>query len=244
MFDQGLHISSESTLRRKRASENPVLSLQSEKGVRMSAASSSRPVRGTGRDPRSLRLERGFSMLELMMVLLISLCVAAYAIPNFMTAYYNNRLKSAASDLSGLMQRARIQAARQNATYTLAYQHVTNAEEACIDLNNNLACDPGEPTVTFSSTVTPAAGAPSGTPSPYVLVGDTAGTTYDNATTLGYSPRGLPCAYSSGLCVTPAAGYFVYYLKDQRPTSTGWAAVVVTRGGRTKAVVWNGASWQ
>jgi hypothetical protein len=79
----------------------------------------------------------------------------------------------------------------------------------------------------------------------YVLVGDTAGTTYDNATTLGYSPRGLPCAYISGVCGTPAAGYFVYYLTSKRSGgSTGWAAVVVTRAGRSKVVTWSGTAWQ
>jgi hypothetical protein len=94
-----------------------------------------------------------------------------------------------------------------------------------------------------------AAGAPTGGPGqpiPYVLVGDTAGVTYTNNTKLGYSPRGLPCAYVAPppTCATPAAGYFVYYVQDTNPTGVNWAAVVVTRSGRTKVVTWNGANWQ
>ncbi len=191
---------------------------------------------------------RGFSLLELVIVIAISLTIAAIAIPNFLTGYYNIRLKSAATDLSGFMQRARLQAARQNATYPIVYRSVTGADEAFIDLNNNGQWDSGEPLLAFSPTVTMATGAPTGTggsPTPYVLVGDTAGTTYDNATQLAYSPRGLPCAYILNVCSTPAAGYFVYYLKTQRPGGEiSWAGVVVTRAGRTKTVVWSGTSWQ
>jgi len=200
------------------------------------------------RGKRDSVLSGGFSLLELIIVIGISIIIAAIAIPSFLTAYSNLQLRSAASALSGFMQRARIQAAKQNATYTIGYRSITNVNEAYIDLNNNGQWDVGEPQLTFSSTVSPAAGAPSGvggTPTAYVLVGDTAGTTYDNATTLGYSPRGLPCAYISGVCGTPAAGYFVYYLTSKRSGgSTGWAAVVVTRAGRSKVVTWSGTAWQ
>ncbi len=200
-----------------------------------------------GRTGRAARVAGGFSLLELLIVVAIVIILAATAIPTFLTAYYNTRLKSAVSDVSGFMQTARIRAARQNATYTIQYRPTGSTEEAYLDLNNDGAWQNGEPELTFAPSITPAAGAPTGaggTPTPYVLVGDTAGVTYDNTTLLGYSTRGLPCAYIAGVCNTPAAGYFVYYFRDQRPTNIGWGAVVVTRAGRTKTVVWNGTSWQ
>lgn len=194
------------------------------------------------------RSRLGFSLLELMIVMGISITIAAIAVPQFLNAYYDIRLKSAATDLSGFFQRARIQSARQNQAYSIGYRvNVAGANEAFLDLNNNGAWDQGEPLLTFSKSVSPAAGAPGGNPPNYVLVGDTAGVTYDNATTLGYSSRGLPCAYVAGppaVCTTPAGGYFVYYLKDQRPNSVGWAAVIVTRSGRSKISLWNGQVWQ
>ncbi len=188
----------------------------------------------------------GFSLIELMIVVGITITVVAFAAPSFMKAYYNVRLKSAASNLSGLMQQARIQAARQNAIFTIGYRITANTQQAFIDFNNNGAWDAGEPIISFNQSVLMATGAPggAGAPAPYTLVGDTAGTTFTNTTTLGYSPRGLPCPYAAGLCTTPAPGYFVYYIQDQRPGSTGWGGVVVTRSGRTKPIIWNGVSWQ
>ena len=58
------------------------------------------------------RAARGFSLLELLIVVGVSITIVAIAMPFFMQGFYNIRLKSAASNLSGLMQQARIQAAR------------------------------------------------------------------------------------------------------------------------------------
>ncbi|MFL6305817.1 MAG: Tfp pilus assembly protein FimT/FimU [Candidatus Sulfotelmatobacter sp.] len=193
------------------------------------------------------RSTRGFSLLELLIVVGISITIVAIAMPSFINTFYSIRLKSAASNLSALMQQARIQAARQNKIYSMAYNTGASPQQACIDLNNNGTCDPGETVITFTLSIsmsTTGAPAGAGAPPAYVLVGDTAGTTYDNTTTLGYSPRGLPCPYAAGACPTPSPGYFVYYIKDSRVGSTGWAGVVVTRSGRTKPVIWNGAAWQ
>jgi prepilin-type N-terminal cleavage/methylation domain-containing protein len=194
------------------------------------------------------KFQSGFSVLELLVVISIALVMAAISVPLYRQMMYSIRLRAAASDLSGLIQRARIQAARQNATYTIAYRAVNGAEESYIDLNLNGQWDAGEPVISFSPTIIPAAGAPTGTggqPTPYVLVGDTGNTVFTNGTTLGFSPRGLPCAYAGGVCGTPAGGYFVYYLNDQLGGGgVGWGAVVVTRSGRTKTVTWSGATWQ
>ena len=91
-----------------------------------------------------------------------------------------------------------------------------------------------------------ASAAPGGSPNPtnysYAL-DTTSGTPCDNACTLAFSPRGLPCNYvaNAATCITPAATYFVYYFKDNRPN--GWGALLVTKAGRTKTLVWNGSSW-
>ena len=207
------------------------------------------------RQTEGVRPRRGFSLLELMIVVAITMTVMAIAVPKFLTAYYTMRLKAACADLSGLMQKARISAARENAVFQIAYT-TTIPQTAFVDMNSDGNWNNPKPTINgvtqsepgifLAPTITMATGAPSGSGAPpaYVLVGDTSTTNYDNATVLGWSARGLPCAYSAPTCSTPSAGYFVYYVKDARPTGTGWGGVVVTRSGRTKVIIWNGTSWQ
>ena len=191
----------------------------------------------------------GFSLIELMIVLLVVMAIAAIAIPNVLLAVSNVRLRGSAAALAGLLQQARIMAAKNNATYAILYGTSNGAPIAYIDLNNSGSFNTGEPVIQFSGTTIPAAGAPSGTglPSAYVLAGDTGSGSYDNTSTLGYTGRGLPCNFDTtttpATCSTPSAKYFVYYLTDRRVGKAGWAAVVVTKGGRTKIVTWNGTAW-
>jgi Tfp pilus assembly protein FimT len=190
--------------------------------------------------------QAGFSAIELSLVVLIVLVVAGIAIPNAMTILNDIRLRSAGAEVSDLMQRARIQAAKNNTTYPIRYQVYNGLQRVYVDLNNNGALDTGEPYIDLGGGVVAASGAPSGgsgQPTPYVLTGDTtSGTPCSNTCILAYSPRGLPCNYTAPpVCTTPAASYFVYYFQDGRPN--GWAAVYVTKAGRSKSIVWNGSSW-
>ena len=192
----------------------------------------------------------GFSIIELLIVLFVVMVIAAIAIPNILLAVSNIRLRASAGDLAGLMQQARILAAKNNTTYPVRYTTTGGAQIAYVDLNGNSTFSTGEPVMQFSGTTAPASGAPSGSggqPSAYVLAGDSGSGSYDNTNTLGYTGRGLPCNYDTtttpATCSTPPAKYFVYYLTDTRVGRAGWAAVVVTKGGRTKIVTWNGSTW-
>jgi len=206
---------------------------------------------GNASNKRGTDRERGASLIEILIVVFIMMVVASMATPSIMQTVYNVRLRSSASDLAGLMQQARIMAAKNNVPYAIRYTTLGGSQIAYIDLNLNGTYGAGEPLVQFSGTVAPASGAPSGSgsqPAAYVLTGDTgSGTPYDNANVLGYSPRGLPCNYDSSTtpatCATPAAKYFGYYLTDTRIGVSGWAAVIVTKGGRTKVVMWDGSTW-
>jgi Tfp pilus assembly protein FimT len=192
----------------------------------------------------------GFSLLELLIVVFVVMVVAGIAIPNILLAVSNVRLRASAGDLAGLMQDARILAAKNNTTYAILYGTRNGARIAYVDLNGNGSVDTGEPLMQFSGTTVPASSTPSGSngqPAAYVLVGDTGSGSYDNTNTLGYTGRGLPCNYDTtttpATCNTPPAKYFVYYMSDTRVGGSGWAAVVVTKSGRAKIVTWNGSSW-
>lgn len=203
----------------------------------------------------------GFSLIEVLIVVFVVLVVMAVAVPNVMVAVANVRLRSSAGDLAGLMQQARMLAAKNNpqnpSVYAIRYGVKNGRQIAFIDLDGDGSWSSSvtingvtmsEPLVEFSGAVVPAAGAPSGgggVPGPYVLAGDSGSGSFDNTYPMAYTPRGFPCDYSSPpTCNTPAAKYFVFYLTDTRAGgAAGWAAVVVTKAGRTKVVNWNGAQW-
>jgi prepilin-type N-terminal cleavage/methylation domain-containing protein len=189
---------------------------------------------------------RGFTLLELMVVATLIVIIAAISIPQFIQVWQNAQLRAAAAEVADLTQQARMSAARANATYPIRFRMVGGLQQVYIDLNNNSALDANEPYIDLPQSVTGASGAPNGgggQPTAYTLVGDSSsGTPFDNSNVIAYSPRGLPCNYSSSVCATPAASYFVFYFRDSR---TGmWAGVLVTKSGRSKVLMWNGGSWK
>jgi prepilin-type N-terminal cleavage/methylation domain-containing protein len=195
------------------------------------------------------KTNRGFSLVELIIVVAIIMVIAALAIPVLVNTVAKIRLRAAAGELSGLMQEARILAAKKNTVYDIKFTTVTGIQTAYVDANLNGAYDAGEPITVFNGAITPASGPPSGSagqPPAYVLSGDSStGTPFDNRNTVAFSPRGLPCNYdistTPATCATPAASYFVIYLRGQ--TADAWAGVVVTKGGRTKVIMWDGTQW-
>ncbi len=186
--------------------------------------------------------QNGFSLVELMIALVIALVVAGIAVPNLATAIANVRLRGSASDLSGLLQRARLAAVQNNATYTVRFLSGQPAG-AYADLNNNGSFDSGEPMIQFGGTTTQVA-APNGTggaPSALDGVGGSLGWT---ATTgnVSFNPRGLPCDVTRAPCGTNVG--YVFYLRDTRAGGQGgWAAVSVTAAGRIKVWMWSGTAW-
>ena len=125
---------------------------------------------------RKKRNQRGFSLTEIIVVVLIILIVAAISIPNMVKAWYDSQLRTCAFEISDLIQQARMYATKQNKTVTVRYQVSNGVQQAYIDVNNNGSWDSTEPIIDLGRQFTMASGAPAGSggnPSSYVLVGDT-----------------------------------------------------------------------
>jgi prepilin-type N-terminal cleavage/methylation domain-containing protein len=202
------------------------------------------------RNQSGTRQSRGFSVLELVVVLAISLVVAGITMPGMVQTWHGLQNRAAAGEIADLMQRARMQAARANVSpgIPIRYQVTNGVQQVYADLNNNGVWDKAgatpEPGADLAR-ITAAAGAPNGgagVPSAFIDTMDTsAGAPCDNTCTLAFSPRGLPCNLVGTTCTTPAASYFVYYFQDGSPN--GWVAVLVSKAGRTRVLLWNGATW-
>src|SRR5437879_2912573 len=133
--------------------------------------------------------QRGFSLIEILIVVLVVMIAAAIAVPNIFLAVSNLRLRASAGDLSGLMQQARILAAKNNTTYEIRYGTRNGARIAYVDLNGNSSFDDGELMRECGGTIVPASETPSGSGqhTAYVLVEDAGARIYGITSSLGYT---------------------------------------------------------
>jgi type II secretory pathway pseudopilin PulG len=195
--------------------------------------------------------QSGFSMTELVIVVGIIMVIAAIAIPNGIRVWYNMELRATGDQVAGLMQQARLLAAKNNSYFTVCYTTNGGLQTVYltqVTLSSTSACTfSTKYMIDLARSISAASGAPTGTnPSPYTLTGDSSsGTPCDNTCTLAFSPRGLPCKFDTSTtpatCSTPASSYFVYYFNAS--SANGYAAVTVTKAGRTRALTWNGSAW-
>jgi prepilin-type N-terminal cleavage/methylation domain-containing protein len=187
--------------------------------------------------------QRGFTLLELMIVIVIILVVAAMAIPSIMQAMYNLRLRSSGSEVAGVLQGARMRAIRDNQTYPVSCtpQPLNNCTILFIDTQNP----------PFGSGVyVPADGVAAQLPG---TVRFSTAAPPISPVTLGFVPlvnqqpyfnsRGLPCSLGGGGVCTPNG--FIFYFQDQRPLgANGFSAVAVTPAGRIRVYSYSiGSGW-
>ena len=203
-----------------------------------------------------MRLQKGFSLIELMIVLGIVLVITGIAIPVYKSAVDGIHLQKATRSYAGILQRAQLAAAANNTYNATAIQFLNTSCVASCDLiayvdtadtniNPVSAYASPEPMVTLGSDVLwDQAGAPA--------TGDLLGKVFPNGGALGYPPvfdsRGTPCSPVSvtrGTVCNNQRGNVAFATYFQ--SSLGkWAAVSVNPAGRIqlwsydpRASVWN-----
>ena len=201
----------------------------------------------------SRRPARGLSLLELIIVVGITLVVAAIALPGVVAATQNFKLRSTVSSISGVVQRARMLAVGRNTYYSVL---CAASYSPCTTITGN-----------YTYTFIGSAGDVSGTSTLSTtteknnilvagnIVFDPGGSHPSDATIYGsltpiyslpkFNPRGLPCFVSSGLCTVDANNMYITFLRQDRSIGTpGWAAINVTPAGRVQVWTWDGSKWQ
>lgn len=136
----------------------------------------------------------------------ITLVLAAFSMPYLAAAVANLRVRSAADEVAGLFQQARMAAVRDNKYYSIIVNNALSAQVrgACVDLNWNGACEANEPAIEMSGEVQVVfgAGIPNTTlitcgnngsaPCPAGSVGMNY-TPQPGSAKPGFNQRGLPC---------------------------------------------------
>lgn len=211
---------------------------------------------------------RGFSLIELLIVVSVILIVAAFGMPRMLQAINTIRVRGSAENFAVLLQKDRMQAARDNRFYTVIPNGgVGLLNDACVDLNWNQTCGNQDYRVQLANNVTFTTAAPDTTvitcgPLTTVCPAGYTGLNFQpepQATVLpSFNARGLPCVNSTGataepvwptnLCVNndpnpPFNGGpvgFLYTLMLTSSLGPKYAAVVVTPAGRVLVYTYAG----
>lgn len=198
---------------------------------------------------------RGFSLLEVIVVVAIIMIVAAITVEMVQKAAQMMRLEESAITYSGLLQQARIRAVQDDKYYTVLTTTGGNAAPtAFIDIAGTGAYVPGDPMMVFPSGVSPMAfssGPSLANLEAQFLPPDPSSLLTLNTTAPGpsFGPRGLPCTPTSsgptGTCpyLTPAGIPTSYLTFLQNGQNGKWEAVTVTPAGRIRQWAYDSGAW-
>src|SRR5581483_190227 len=189
---------------------------------------------------------RGFSLLELLVVLAIAMVVMAISVPTMIKVIDTSRLRGSLSEVSNLAQACRTQAVKTNAAERLHFTTSGGKVVLFVTPSTSTATAPlpGDPRQLTLSNKFSIAAAPSGAGAPPQLTGMTMwGSSLNPQAGVDpyFNSRGLPCYPAAGVCsATPG---FVYYFKYSASSGTRWAAVGISPAGRIKTWLWDGTVW-
>jgi prepilin-type N-terminal cleavage/methylation domain-containing protein len=208
-----------------------------------STHSSCRPLSGN-RAPSS-----GFSLVELLAVVGITLIIAAIALPTMSKVIDNSKIRGTLGEVSNVAQLCRTQAVKTNVSQHLYFSTTAVPGTVVLYVKNasSLSTDPlltTDPQLWLPPQFAIFA-APTGTNAPPALTGTTmwgSTLTPNSGVDPYFNSRGLPCLPDpTGACSTTSG--FVYYLSYTSSGSSRWAAIGISPAGRIKSWFWNGSSW-
>jgi prepilin-type N-terminal cleavage/methylation domain-containing protein len=186
------------------------------------------------------RVAQGFSVIELVAVMAISLVLSAIAIPRIMDTMRIYQVSSAASQVAGAVKFARYEAIRRNTSVPARVAPSGATWVVWTDSNNNSAVDPTEQQFKLTGTVTflTAGNVPSAGALP-AAVGAAAVTPLSasaSTQTISFDQRGaINFAASAGAAST----VYVFYVGPTLLPAASYRAVVVMPSGAIQ--IWSGS---
>ena len=202
--------------------------------------------------------QRGFSLLEAVIVVAIILVLAGMTAPRMLQIIDDQKLQTSAQAYAGLLQVARSRATQDNAVYQVLTATQNGAPVAYVDLNSNRQFDSGganpEAAVLLANPITVSdTGVPAGFDTVALLnvvplnletspmVSDVDGSAIPG---IAFNERGLPCQRltqaatcrnnMTGAGLPPTVAWVTYLQYWRRNGSLAYGAVTVTPAGRVK----------
>jgi prepilin-type N-terminal cleavage/methylation domain-containing protein len=206
----------------------------------------------------------GFSLLELLAVVVILGIVTAIAVPNLLRVAHRVRLQAAGTDFASILQQARMRAIQDDRFYSVYVNTANTQPVEFVDIypqNTNGASgsggatvDPQDPVVTLAAEITeqPQSAAPNTANLLQQFLGSnpsslTPADGSSAASPVTFGPQGLPClpvAVSGGTVCNSRGGPVAYWVFFQNSITQDWEAVSVTPAGRLQKWSYSSGTWQ
>lgn len=185
------------------------------------------------------RKGQGFSLIELVTVVAIIMILAGITVPRLLNVVSDIKLRYVATNLSGLLQSARIQAVRKNTPYSVSSTTLPTGDAAYyVDLPGAAYTAGVDPVLPLGSQITAYIGTGSGAPNEGTLTGTSGlmgfavnpGSDYPT-----FNARGLPCIVAGNSCPqNPGQGFVVFLSNSTVTGNVSWASVAVNGSGRVQ----------
>lgn len=181
---------------------------------------------------------QGFTLLEVMIVLAVTLILGALAVPKIMATFNDMRLRYVATNLSGLLQSARIQAVRRNTFYSILPGVQAGGPIYYIDKPNAGGYVAGDLMVPIDPAVTVTQGPITAAPNSAAFLASLNFAVDPAADPPSFSARGLPCIGAAAACPqVPGQGFVMFMSRARGSGNTPWLAVVVNPSGHIQ--IWS-----
>jgi prepilin-type N-terminal cleavage/methylation domain-containing protein len=175
---------------------------------------------------------RGFSLLELVVVLAVGLILAVISVPRVLKMISDLNLRYEATNLNGILQSARMTAIRKNDYYTVQSTSLPTGGSGYYVHLHGATYTSGDPVLPIGSQMTIHIGSGSGAPNESTFITNLTFNVYAGSEVPSFNARGLPCLAGVNSCVQTGQG-FVFFLTNQVISGDySWGAVAITPSGR------------
>jgi prepilin-type N-terminal cleavage/methylation domain-containing protein len=188
-------------------------------------------------DSKTQKKTQGFTLLEMMIALSVVMILGALAVPRMIATFNDIKLRYVATNLSGLLQSARIQSVRRNSFFSIQPGVQAGGPIYYID-KPGAGYVAGDPMVSIDPAVTITQGPVTAAPNAGPFLASLNFVVDPAADPPSFSARGLPCIGTPAACPQVAGQGFVMFMSRAVGSgNTPWLAVVVNPSGHIQ--IWS-----